>query len=341
MSTDFSSYFSSHKNLATSALVALAILAVGIAVNWKNPLKPELSPQNLPPGNLTISTSTNMTDRDSDADGLPDWEEHLYGSDPLKFDSDGDGAPDGKEVREGRDPSRKNTGTSTPNDLLSTLTDPHFATSATDILGIKKEFFAKFLTQQAQEIRQNTYLNLLKNFDAKKVTPTNQMVDLNISSDNSPEALRAYGNAFGVIIQKYTKRTHPTEQEIMTDALKSSSTPILKQLQLPAIDYKNFSKDLKTLKTPSIMAQPHLKIVNGYEQMSLGLLAMQQLFLDPVVGAGGYEAYTKGKVDVTDGYATVVITFGKEKIVFTREEAGAPFYFQPSTASSSMNYQNL
>lgn len=342
MTTPFSTYISSHKNLATSALVALAILAVGIAINWKSPLNNELAEQNLPSGSLAIATSTNMTDRDSDADGLPDWEEHLYGSDVLKFDSDGDGTPDGEEVREGRDPSRKNTSTgTTPDDMLSTLIDPHFATSATDILGIKKEFFAKFLTQQAGEIRQNTYLNLLKSFDAKKVTPTNQMVDLNISSDNSPEALHAYGNAFGEIIKKYTKRTHATEQEIVAEALKSSSTPILKQLQLPAIDYKNFSGDLKTLKTPSIMAQYQLQIVNGYQQMSLGLLAMQQLFIDPVVGAGGYEAYTKGKTDVIDGYANIVVIFAKEKIIFTREEAGAPFYFRPSTASSTINYSNL
>ena len=329
-------------------LVALAILAVGVAINYRGLSVGELSQQELPVnGALVSASSTTITDRDSDADGLPDWEEHLYNSDPLKFDTDGDGTPDGEEVREGRDPSKANTAgaSSPPNDMLAVAQDPHFATSSTDILGIKKEFFAKYLALDAQEIRQTTYKDLLKNFDVKKVTPRNQMVDLNISSDNSAEALHAYGNAFGLLIQKYTKRTHRTEQEILASALKASSTQILKELQLPAIDYRNFSADLKKLQTPTSVAQWHLEIVNGYERMYLGLLSMQSLFLDPVVGAGGYEAYTKGKTDVTEGYANIIITFNREKIVFTRDESGAPFYFRPNyskgTASSTVNIDDL
>ena len=36
--------------------------------------------------------------RDSDRDGLPDWEERLIGTDPYSKDSDGDGIDDGEEV---------------------------------------------------------------------------------------------------------------------------------------------------------------------------------------------------------------------------------------------------
>ncbi len=41
---------------------------------------------------------------DSDNDGLKDWEERLYGTDPDNPDTDGDGFSDGKEVEEGTDP---------------------------------------------------------------------------------------------------------------------------------------------------------------------------------------------------------------------------------------------
>jgi hypothetical protein len=332
-----------HRNLFISALVALAILGIGLWTNSKAHPDQVIAPQTLPSDVSYIATSTSITDRDSDADGLPDWEEHLYGSDPYKFDTDGDGTPDGEEVREGRDPTKPNTAKpgDPPNDMLALIQDPHFATSATDILGIKKEFFAKFLAEQADGIRQSTYADLLKKFDAKKVTPQNQMVDLNISSDNGPVALHDYGNQFGVIIERYTKRVHPTEQEIVTDALRASSSAKLRELQLPAIDYKNFANDLKALKTPSAMAESQLKIVNGYERMSLGLMSMQSLFDDPIVGAGGYEAYTKGKADVTEGYANVVVGFAKENIVFRGDEPGAPFYFRNATASTTINYQKL
>ncbi len=317
-------------------------MSIGFWVNKNDEGELVLTPQDIPSvTRLAMSTSTNITDRDSDADGLPDWEEHLYGSDPFTFDSDGDGTPDGEEVKEGRDPAKKNTNSrgDTPNDSLGLIQDPHFATSSTDILGIKKEFFSKFLTEQSQQIRQATYKELIKSFDAKKVAVHNQIVDLNVSSDNSPEALRAYGNAFGLIINTYTKRSHRTESEIVADALKASSTQILRELQLPAIDYKNFSQDLKTLKTPTSMANFHLSIVNGYEQMGKGLLLMQELFNNPVNGAGGYEAYTQGKFNVTDGYARIVANFDNEHVVFTRSEAGAPFTLPPTTAPTTSNIQ--
>jgi len=42
---------------------------------------------------------------DSDKDGLPDFVEQYYKSDPKKKDTDGDGYPDGEEVKNGFDPS--------------------------------------------------------------------------------------------------------------------------------------------------------------------------------------------------------------------------------------------
>ena len=122
-------------------IVALAILAVGVAVNWKG-LPHDTREQELPVSSALVSaSSTTITDRDSDADGLPDWEEHLYGSDPLKFDTDGDGTPDGEEVREGRDPSKANTAgaSSPPNDMLAVAQDPHFAIRGTITISVKFE----------------------------------------------------------------------------------------------------------------------------------------------------------------------------------------------------------
>lgn len=331
------SYLSSHKNLLISAMIAVIILTLGFVTNKKQSQKNELPPQQLALEASYVATTTTITDRDSDVDGLPDWEEHLYGSDPLKFDSDGDGTPDGEEVKEGRNPGKANTakGDDSVTDMITLIQDPHFATSSTDILGIKKEFFAKFLANESAGIRQATYKELLRSFDPKQVATNNQIVDLNITSDNSVESLHEYGNAFGVIIKKYTKRSHRTEQEIVEDAMRSSSTPILRELQLPAVDYKNFSADLKVLKTPSSMASYHLKIVNGYERMSKGLILMQQLYTNPVNGAGGYTAYTTGKADVTNGYAHILVLLVKENVKFSPDEPGAPFTYRTKTASTT------
>jgi len=62
--------------------------------------------------------------RDSDGDGLKDWEEAIFHTDPHNPDTDGDGTPDGEEVRLGRDPLKPNTSKDPahPNDLMASST---------------------------------------------------------------------------------------------------------------------------------------------------------------------------------------------------------------------------
>ncbi len=325
-----------HKNILVSGFIALVIISGGIYIKFFSQPHQENSLLTQDVGLSTSSpTSAEFTDRDTDGDGLPDWEERLYGSDPLKKDTDGDGTSDGAEVRQGRDPTKANTAKpgEPPNDKLTRLQDIHFATSSTDILGIKKEFFTKFLAKESRQIRETTYLDLLGSFDAKKYRPQVEFVGLDVTSDSSIEGLRAYGNAFGVLIQKYTVRAHRTEDEILndvalTDLSTSTKSIALKELQLPAITYKNFADDLKSLKVPSTLAKPHLLIINGYMGMSQGLLDLQSLYDNPVIAAGGYEGYTSKRFDVTNGYVRILQIFAEKNVKFGMEEPGAPFYWR-------------
>lgn len=53
---------------------------------------------------LALTAPMNAVSLDSDSDGLRDYEELAYGTDPANPDSDGDGQPDGAEVAAGSDP---------------------------------------------------------------------------------------------------------------------------------------------------------------------------------------------------------------------------------------------
>ncbi len=321
--------FFAHKNLFITFVAALVIIGGGLFLShpefftWHHDVK--IAQQT---STTTLAANEDPLNHDSDNDGLPDWEERLYGTDPQNPDSDGDGTTDGEEVRLGRNPAKANTAGpgQPPNDMLPYIQDPHFATSSTDVLGIKKEFFAKFLTTEGRKIKETTFQDLVKKIDVKKFAPKNQLIDLNISSDNSPETIHTYGNAFGELIVKYTKRNYRTEQEVLKDAMQSSSTEKLKDLQLPALGYKNFAEDLKALPTPSSLAKSHLTIVNGYMGMYQALLSLEQMYIDPMEGAAGYQAYAKGIADVTDGYAQLIYLFAQANVTFTPKEPGYPFY---------------
>lgn len=62
---------------------------------------------NLWGGNEQIIESQN---KDTDNDGLKDWEEELYKTDPNNPDTDGDGYPDGEEINSGHNPLIKAPG---------------------------------------------------------------------------------------------------------------------------------------------------------------------------------------------------------------------------------------
>lgn len=324
--------------LPISIFLAIIIVGGGVFVLNKdrifsNDEVPEASPSAI---TLAAVPSTETNESDSDKDGLPDWKEALYGSNLDNPDTDKDGTRDGDEVRMGRDPIKP-----APNDELNQFVDMRFATSESDILGLKKEFFAKFLAERAAEIREVTLRDVVqKNLDATKFQPRYQVVDMKVTSDSSVEALRTYGNEFGKLINKYQMSRHRQETDILLDGMKSKSTEVLRELQYPATSYLNFSKDLRELTVPMAVLKDHLTIVNSYDIMGRSLLALQELYTNPIQGAAGYEGYTKYRMDVITGYAGIIRVFGEFNVVFAENEPGFPFYwntvrFPPSSFKST------
>ena len=172
--------------LFLSSLVAVGIVGSGIAMlPGKTPSAAAAKAAIIPPVAATV-----QQDVDTDHDGLPDWEEAVYGTDPNNPDTDGDGVSDGEEVRTGHNPLKKG-----PDDILYTLSLGN-ATS-TNIDDEKKKFYSEFLSKEIENIRSSTVQDLVKNFDANQVAPRHTLSDLAVISDNSPENLRAYANNFG------------------------------------------------------------------------------------------------------------------------------------------------
>lgn len=314
-----------HRTLLIGGLIALGILLIGIAVTQK---EREASDARSLAGHPVVET---VSDIDTDKDGLADWREKLYfNSDINNPDTDGDGTNDGDEVRVGRNPIVKNTALAgkAPTDKLPSPDDTHFATSSTDMAGLKKEFFAKYLAEGSKNIKETTFRDLIKRVDAKTFAPNREIVNLNVSSDNSVTGIKDYTNAFGVVIEKYS---YPmggrTENAVIKSAITKSDTNTRAELQLFAVMYKNFAKDLLAIQVPSALARAHLLIVNGYEGMGTGLYAIENMQTDPINGTAGYEAYMKYRLDVIDGYAMIVAYIADQRITFTASEPGYPFYW--------------
>ena len=308
----------SRYRLPLSALLALAIVGYGFYITYQK----NIALDGVGKDSSAATTTNTYSEKDADQDGLPDWEEAVYDSNPNVADTDQDGTSDGDEVKAGRNPTKAG-----PDDKLPILDIPSFATSSSDLLGIKKEFYAKFLKSEGSQIRKATFKDLISQFDPNEFRPKYNLIDLNISSDNSPAALRTYANSFGTVIDQY-KHTSKDEFAILEKALPSKDWKKLQELQLPAITYRNFANDLRKLKVPSVMAEKHLLIVNGYDVISRALLAMMYFVSDPIRGAGAYQAYLMHLLLVTEGYSGVVELLHTHNVTFSEQETGYYFHWR-------------
>ncbi|MDO8521074.1 MAG: hypothetical protein Q7S52_03085 [bacterium] len=317
----------SHKGLTISAVIALSAVLLIFFLTRSNEFsfgETALLTQTL------TEIKSGPSDIDTDRDGLPDWKEKLYGSNIEEADSDRDGTNDGDEVRVGRNPAVANTGKASeePTDKLAYLEDQNIATSSTDLLGIKKEFFARYLAEGSKEVKEGTFQNLMKTVDVKKFAPQHELLGLTISSDNNAAGIKVYINAFGTIIKKYLKQPMKMSEDALLKAVMTKKDRGAEgELQLLAIAYKNFATDLLAIQVPSALAQAHLLIVNGYKGMGIGLLSVAKIHEDPINGTAGYEAYLKYRLDVIEGYGMIVAYVVKEHITFAGDEPGYPFYW--------------
>lgn len=99
-------YLPSKNILIIAGVIAVAVglyFAIPPSLEYYRTHRAAFSLTTTPPEPLiaTGGTSANL-DKDTDGDGIPDWQEILFGFDPKKKDTDGDGTPDTLPTSDGK-----------------------------------------------------------------------------------------------------------------------------------------------------------------------------------------------------------------------------------------------
>jgi len=244
--------------------------------------------------------------KDSDNDGLMDWQETTWKTDPCKPDSDGDGYLDGEEVASGYNPA-----IAAPNDELPD-TDP---TKPRALPGNLTQALAgnlrKKITDQGLEsisgALDTTDLNTpnrLVNIAIQEVVsqameefslPYIPDEEIIISTDNSQSAIQFYAGRIVRVMEQWENKSligqgapSESESELFYSAIQNKNfTEIDKYIKF----YQGTAQGLKQVPVPSDLKDIHKEQIGIFLVTANIFKAIKQIDQDPLKANLALEQY--------------------------------------------------
>jgi hypothetical protein len=282
---DYKNYLPS-KNFLRALIIAVLFIVVAILLSYWKPSF--IGYKNKTPISFNATSTWVSDNTDTDTDGLPDWQEYLYGTDPLNPDTDEDGTNDGDEIRLGRDPLKANTVKSggEPNDYIDSaiLTEEQQLTESYSQLNptqkISRNLISNIIasTPTTGKIDQYT-INSLVEKTIQEIPKIEYSVltkesDLNLIERDGPnetKELSAYATQYYKITENYRKIIN-ADLGIINDYLIDGNREIFEErMNYIVLLYQNLVDNLVSMPLPAITGSPavtyHLRIINNLEKL--------------------------------------------------------------------------
>lgn len=210
--------------------------------------------------------------KDSNKNGIADWEEAFWGLDPYK-----DGDANKEIILAKRAHIAKNEGGDTTN-TGSLSENETFA----------REFFAVIMSlQQTGDLNDDTLKKLTEDL-GKNLLASAPLVDTYTKSDlktktTNTESIKTYYENFKAIVSKYGNEDIGNELTFIVLGLKNTDEQSLSIAKEIAEAYRNFAKDLMATPVPTSLANTQLSIANNYTKEAESIDGLARLIEDPVI----------------------------------------------------------
>lgn len=243
--------------------------------------------------------------KDTDADGLRDWEEELYGTNPLVPDAPIAPATTTEDTRE------------TLEDIPDTFTH-RFAI----------DFFSDFFMQGGADMDETAQGALLNQSVQEVINNTKDRffttADLTVASAEDLSSVREYGNNVAAILTRYPV---PEENEmlILERALQTDNGEELKKLE-PILDsYKKTIRDLIALAVPPSLVNEHLNLLNAILAVHNDVVVMRNAFDDALPALIRVQRYQNDVDGLYIVLNNMYQALTKAGAVYRQEESGSFF----------------
>ncbi len=228
-------------------------------------------------GSITVGTIKELKEKDTDGDGLFDWQENFLGTDINNKDTDGDGIEDGEEINKNKHPLIEG-----PDDNIVSegiiyksivLNDSGFGLETTNFIN---DWFEGYLDlQEIGSIDEEEQLNLIDNLlnnvsneNLKNNYNRNYINDINIFENESKIKAFLYKEKLLKILE-----TRPEDfgdydlkniniNEFINDFKSGNFTKFEEIKLMYRAFYGQLRQDLIDLKVPQSIAQNQINLIN-------------------------------------------------------------------------------
>lgn len=210
-------------------------------------------------------TLEDLVNEDTDKDGVLNWEENLWGTDPAKEDTDADGTPDSKEIQQLK----------AQIDIDLEGTEEYLADTGknTETYKFSQEFFATIATLNQSGAMDEATVEKLSQTLAEKVATTSSSnlftpSDVKTSADVSIKAIQVYNNSLEKIHSKHEIKGNLPD--ILSGFIIDESTvnvEVLTELDPIVAQTKKIIEEASKLTVPEDLAIYHLNFINGLQRV--------------------------------------------------------------------------
>ena len=275
-----------------------------------------------------------IASRDSDSDGLADWEEALYGTDPHDSDTRELGMTDGEAVAQGLIIPKAIADVPGVDGSGGTVVDPDLPPAPDEntlTAAFAKNVFTLYLDrlqanggqladQDLADIANQALAELGGSITA--APPFKSARDLIVSGEGS-EAMKAYAAAVERVMLANTSDASKSELAYLKDAVENNDTAALAHISSLAKAYRMSAAGIAVLPVPSELAAAHLALVNSLARTSEATNDFALFDADPLTTVLALKQYPGDILALVDALESIANAFNAVDITLAPGEPGA------------------
>ncbi|MDO8624336.1 MAG: thrombospondin type 3 repeat-containing protein [bacterium] len=275
--------------------------------------------------------------KDSDGDGLPDWEESLYGTDQHMVDTRGFGMTDGEAVAKGLIVPKAVADLPEPRTTSSSDLSEYGLTAPAEgslTAAFAKNFFTLYLsTKEAKNgsplteadtsaIAEKAMASLSTSIAEAALFKSAQ--DLAVSGSGE-EALRTFAISVEAVLLARKSEASKSELLYLQDALSTGGEGALAPLRSIATNYREVALGLTVLPVPEEAKAAYLEFINALYRIGQISDDFARVESDPLATMLALTQYPQAVLTLGNALIEINTIYRNANITFEKGTSGASF----------------